>query len=131
MKILKKFFLHWIQRFIVLRGSQSLAIFEPWVKSYEACSIFRTFQISVDCNEKVLTYAYQRTQNFMRIPNLSKFWWYAHAIRRYACFTIFLAPICRKDDWNRNYYVQICQCYTSFDWKFHEDSKSVKILAIQ
>ena len=45
----------------------------------------------------------------MRISNLSIFWQYVHPIRRYACFTIFLVPICRKDEWNRNYYFEMYQ----------------------
>ena len=64
-KILGNLFFHRNQRKIVNQGSPPKKVFDPWIKSYEAYSIFRTSVILEYVILKFVTYVHISNWNFM------------------------------------------------------------------
>ena len=80
MKILKKYFFHRNQRKILIACSPLKKVFDPWIKSYEAYSIFRTSVVLEYVTFKFVTYIHISNQNFMADSVKSKLFESAHAI---------------------------------------------------
>ena len=74
-----KLFFHCNQRKIVNPGSPPKKVFDPWIKSYEAYSIFRTSVVLEYVTFKLVTYIHISNQNFMADSVKSKFFESAHA----------------------------------------------------
>ena len=79
MKILKNLFFHSNQHKILIRGSQSFGIFKPWVKSYEAFSIFWPSAILELVIFNYVRYGYISNQHFTPVSDHAKFFESAHA----------------------------------------------------
>ena len=73
------FFFHCNQRKIVIACSPPKKVFDPWIKSYEAYSIFRTSVVLEYVTFKFVTYIHISNQNFMADSVKSKFFESAHA----------------------------------------------------
>ena len=79
LRIFEKFFFHCNQRKIVIACSPPKKVFDPWIKSYEAYSIFRTSVVLEYVTFKFVTYIHISNQNFMADSVKSKFFESAHA----------------------------------------------------
>jgi len=79
MKILKNLFFHQNQHKVLIRGSQRFGIFKPWVKSYEAFSIFWPSAILELMISNYVRYGYISNQHFTPDSDHAKFFESAHA----------------------------------------------------
>ena len=75
----KNFFFHCNQRKIVIACTPPKKVFDPWIKSYEAYSIFGTSVVLEYVTFKFVTYIHISNQNFMADSVKSKFFESAHA----------------------------------------------------
>jgi len=75
----KTYFFYRYQRKIVIARSSPKKVFDPWIKSYEAYSIFRTYAILGHMIFKFVTFVHISNQNFMADSVQLKFFVFAHA----------------------------------------------------